>query len=76
MFYQMLTEVMFKKWRLVAFMHGIFRRFINGDKIVASSNRWALKGGTTLLSDWVRRSGFFSYFEIGCLLCEEASSFP
>ena len=34
------------------------------------------RGGTTLLSDWLRRSGFFSYFEIGCLLCEEASSFP
>lgn len=34
------------------------------------------RGGTTLISDWLRRSGFSSYFEIGCLLCKKSSSFP
>ena len=34
------------------------------------------RGGTTLISEWLRRSGFSSYFEIGCLLCKKSSSFP
>ena len=33
------------------------------------------RGGTTFLSDWLRSSGYFSYFEIGILLHEDPISF-
>tara|TARA_B100000886_G_scaffold45430_1_gene27899 strand:+ start:615 stop:1637 length:1023 start_codon:yes stop_codon:yes gene_type:complete len=33
------------------------------------------RGGTTLLSDWLRSSDYFSYFEIGVLLHEDPISF-
>ena len=33
------------------------------------------RGGTTLLSDWVRSAGYFSYFEIGVLLFSNSNNF-